>query len=144
MGDTSDHLKLGILTAPSPDRSGATDSSAAALAYSLPSGAVATRHSFQIDTRVTSAANRSRSIKQRRKGFAFHRWSRTPRSRERGPYVTLSASSNISSVKFSTQSAKTSRIGWVLRNERPEMLIPTVTLLPRASRMKRYSPKGSH
>ena len=69
---------------------------------------------------------------------------RTPRSRESGPYVTLSASSNISSVKFSTQSAKTSRIGWVLRNERPEMLIPTVTLLPRASRMKRYSPKGSH
>ena len=127
------------------DRGSATDGSAAALTYSPPSGAVAIRQSSQIDTRVTSAANRNVSIKQGRKGgLPSIGGVEPPAAGCAAPYVTLSASSNISSVKFSTQSAKTSRTGWVLRNEQPEMLMPTVTLLRRASRMKRYSPNGSN
>ena len=55
------------MNGPRNDRRSAADGSAAILTYSPPSGAVATRHSSQIDTRVTSAAaNRSISIKQGR------------------------------------------------------------------------------
>jgi hypothetical protein len=126
------------------DRGSATDGSAAALTYSPPSGAVATRHSCQIDTRVRSAAKRSMSIKQGRKRGCLRSVESNPRQQGAQPLCHLERFLKHLVRHILDPVSKTSRIGWVLRNEQPEMLMPTVTLLRTASRMKRYSPNGTY